>query len=135
MDGRSILVNVQMYLAAKMVTCKEMMEFALCNLEDSTEFLKTAIKDHTLSSSIAHFEEPLRSAIMEMYNAAESPLDIGPLRLAMARLVDVVLMYLWLNPAFKEPFENHWFPQVFWQLAVDNHFFSKRGLLEPQPEG
>jgi hypothetical protein len=130
-DGRSILVNVQMYLAARMVDCQEMMEFALCNIDDSTEMLGTIIKDHT-HSSIERFEEPLRHAIMEMYGASHTTGDIGPLRLAMARLVDVVLMYLWLNPTFKGPLERYWFPQIFWRLAVDNDFFCQRQLLEPK---
>jgi hypothetical protein len=74
------------------------------------------------------FHEPLRLALADMYAQSDGPL-MEPLRLAMARLVDVVLVSLWGNDAFQFVKREKWEDKLFPLCYHDSVRFHQSGLL------
>lgn len=57
-----------------------------------------------------------------------------PLRLAMAQLMDVTMMYLILNDKFRSAFSTSWMHWLYPNLVQDNLFFNWRDWLPPPSE-
>lgn len=134
MDANCIYLNVEMYLAAKMVRYHEMEDFALRNIEDAAHIYKRFLVRCQVGRDILRLEGPLRRAIVAMFHAPYVYRDMEPLRLAMARLVDAVLLFLWYNPYSAERVMQAWFPTFFRQLLIDNRYFRERGWILSRPD-
>jgi hypothetical protein len=134
LDGSSIQKNAYMFICGASVNCHEMMEFATDAVDDATEVIEDLMPTVYNSHDLARFHEPLRVALTMVFDQGDG-LEMGSMRLALARLVDVSLMYLVLNPAFKIPFEMAWCPYVIMNCIRDNKLYKRLGWLDAPPEG
>lgn len=122
-----------MFICAASVNCRTMMNFATNAIDDTTDVVETLMPTVHQRHDLARFHEPLCAALDIMFDQGDRPV-MGSMRLAMARLVDVSLMYLALSPDFKERFEATWCPWIFLNCVRDNDRFKKLGWLDPLPE-
>jgi hypothetical protein len=122
-----------MYICGASVKCKAMMTFATDNIDETTYIIERIIPISCHQPDIRRFHEPLRQALTMLFEQPNSHL-MGPMRLAMARLVDVCFLYLILNRGFKTSFESRWMPWLFANCARDNDYFRRVGGLDPQPQ-
>lgn len=128
LDGLPVYRNVAAYVAGASVHCPSMMAFAVRALEAIREALTPVVLTGLFRDdpNVHLFHEPLRLALADMYAQADGPL-MEPLRLAMARLVDVVLVSLWGNDAFVK--HEMWVEMLFPLCYHDSVRFRQGGLL------
>jgi hypothetical protein len=110
-----------------------MMQFAVDALNDIADVADNILPTHYLCD-LSRFHEPLRAALVMVFDQGDRPI-LGILRLALARIVDVSLMYFVLNPGFRAPFMTLWCPYVYFNCVRDNDWFTSREWLEPRFEG
>jgi hypothetical protein len=132
LEASSIFKNVFMYICGASVKCKAMMTFATNNMDETTHVIECIIPTGCYQPDIQRFHEPLRMALTMLFEQPDTRL-MGPMRLAMARLVDVCFLYLILNQGFKLSFENYWMPWLYANCVLDNDYFRTVGALDPLP--
>ncbi len=115
------------------VNCQGLMDKVLANLQTVVDALDSIMPvDHLALGP--EFWHPIHVALTMTFEQGERPL-ITPLRHRMAQIVDVSLMYLIQNSAFRAEFEPHW-SIILPQLVIDNDYFLIRNMLGPasQPQ-
>lgn len=134
LNGACIHKNVFMFICGASVNCRAMMDFATNAIDDTADVMEPLMPTVYQRYDLGRFHEVLREALAMMFDQGDRPV-MGTLRLAMARLVDVCMMYLALNPGFKERFEAAWCPSIFLNCVQDNVRFKRLGWLDHPPEG
>jgi hypothetical protein len=130
LDGIPVYRNVAAYVAGASVDCPSMMAFAVRALEEIRAALIPVVLTGLFRDDpdVHLFHEPLRLALADMYAQSDGSL-MEPLRLAMARLVDVVLVSLWGNDAFQVVKHEKWMEKLFPLCYYDSVRFHQSGLL------
>ncbi|KAK4457881.1 hypothetical protein QBC42DRAFT_235263, partial [Cladorrhinum samala] len=130
--GEPIRVNVFKYICGASVNCSNMMRFAFDRLDDAASILSEYLPQlrHQVSMNLITLFDPLGFALAMMYEQGSRQL-MFPLRQVMARLVDLTMLDLILNPSFKRAFECGWVEFIYPNLVKDNIWFAAVGLLDP----
>lgn len=134
LDGESIRRNAYMFVCGSSVDCRSMMDFATDGIDETTQVMECLMPTLYQSRSLARFHEPLRDALAILFDQGDRPLALT-MRLALACLADVTLMYLVLNPAFRVPYETTWCPWIALNCLRDNARFKAMGWLDPVRDG
>lgn len=143
-DLTSVMANVALYVAGTTILCKPLMAFAVRSINATTEAIEPVIHTRFRSpegdSSMLRVEDGLRNALAMMYGQPyqRTPDDLAQdgnhwfaLRLALAKLGDVVLPYISLNQATAERMKSPEWQDVIGPAAEDIRILSERGLLAP----
>ncbi|KAH8905060.1 hypothetical protein BR93DRAFT_929305 [Coniochaeta sp. PMI_546] len=128
MDGDCIRRNVYMYLCGASVDCRSMMNFATSAVEQITSVLADIMPAVYKDTGVHRFYIPLTQGL-ELLHSQGNRTNMFHMRVAMAKLVDVTLLYLMVNEGFKDTFKPHWgreiYPMCFWDSVV----FRRMGLI------
>jgi hypothetical protein len=130
LNGEPIRRNVFMYIAGSSVNCPAMMNFAVKNLEQITDTVEHVLPQN-YRSSLETFYGPLGLSLIALYDQGNRELMLA-MRLAMARLVDASMLYLFANEGFRPIFEQEW-PELYCNILKDNNFFRQEGKLRQLP--
>ncbi|KAM7205497.1 hypothetical protein V8F20_003081, partial [Naviculisporaceae sp. PSN 640] len=131
-NGEAIRRNVFMYICGASVNCESLMTYAADRLDEISE----AILDNNLftvefcrSNDLFRFSHPLTLALMMMFEQGHRKV-MWTLRLAMARLCDVVLLRMMCNESFSRTLDQEWRPRfLFSNVLNDSIFFRHHDLL------
>ncbi|KAK0733976.1 hypothetical protein B0T26DRAFT_46780 [Lasiosphaeria miniovina] len=127
-DGEVLRVNVFHYICGVSVGCPSMINHAVAAIDGATMVLAQFLPGH-VDFDLSRLYQPLEVALITMYDQGDGAL-MQPLRSAMARLVDVSLMWLVRNHGFYFTFTTRWFPSLYDKLKADNIRFGALGLLD-----
>lgn len=133
-NGEPVRRNVFMYICGASVNCESLMAYASDRIDEVSE----AILDNNLftlefcsTNDLFKFSLPLSLALMMMYEQGHRQ-NMLMLRLAMARLCDVVLFKMLCNEGFNRTVNQEWGPRFLWHNVVnDNIFFGFHNVLFP----
>lgn len=131
LDGEPIRKNVFMYICGMSVDCRSLMTYAATRIDDiSNKILsgKLLTRDFCATHDIFRFTRPLTLALFMMYEQPQQPGQYH-LRLAMTRLLDVLMMQLVMNDSFRRTIDRDWVPAIIQNAINDNIHFRNVGLL------
>ncbi|KAK3393228.1 hypothetical protein B0H63DRAFT_516425 [Podospora didyma] len=136
-SGICIQLSAFKYICGITWEIQPMMDFALKALRETTEILKAVFPasldgDLFYTTDLSGLYHPLATAQLMVFHQGFITPNI-PLRLAMAKLIDVCIMYLVMNPGFLADFENQWMPSIWEEILLDHNYFRERGELDPLP--
>jgi hypothetical protein len=101
-----------------------------------TAFFQATPPEHLPTLNLSGLHEPLAYALAILYGQGNSSADninantaMLSMRLAMAQLMDSVLMYLILNDGFRRAFVVGWVPWLYPNVVNDNIWFAAQGWL------
>lgn len=123
-----------MYICGASVHCHSMMNYAIEGINDAVELVGRTLPVQYGWGNLARFHEYLLRGLVLAFDQGNRPV-MAPLRLHMARLVDVSMMYLVLDHEFRNRFYRYWTPWVFLNCVQDSIFFAQVGMLNSAPEG
>ncbi|KAL2019819.1 hypothetical protein VTK56DRAFT_9170 [Thermocarpiscus australiensis] len=130
--GAFIRQSVFMYVAGASIDYPHLMDESADVVEEAADTFKVLLRAMTRreleEADLSQLYLPLREALILMYVEGHHPVMTG-MRLAMAKLIDLTLMYMILNPGFREELDTHWCPWIYQNILNDNLFFSRQGLL------
>lgn len=105
-----------------------MMNFATSAVEQITSVLADIMPAVYKDTGVHRFYIPLTQGL-ELLHSQGNRVNMFAMRVAMAKLVDVTLLYLMVNEGFKDTFKPHWgreiYPMCFWDSVV----FRRMGLI------
>ncbi|KAK3335760.1 hypothetical protein B0T19DRAFT_17455 [Cercophora scortea] len=130
LDGESIRKNVFMYICGASVNCQSMMKYATDAINAATEIVQQLIPSQYYRSDLICFYQPLTCALAMLYSQHGRGQLMFAMRLAMAKLVDVCLLWLFRNQVFRDFFQATWGPALYFECMMDNHYFHGLGLLD-----
>lgn len=123
-----------MYLCGASVDCPSMMAFATSAMDRITSVLATVMPAVYRDAGLHRLHIPLRQGLELLRSQGNRP-NAFAMRVAVARLVDVTLLWFMENEGFGYAFRSHWereiYPMCFW----DSVLFRRMGLIgEPLEE-
>lgn len=117
-----------MYICGASVNCEAMTKFALNAIERTTETLAQIVSVKYLDMGLHRLFVPLGQALELLRFQGNRP-NTFPIRLAVARLVDVTLPYLMKNASFRYAFEANWRKELYPMCWTDSVLFRQMGLI------
>jgi len=134
LDGECIVKNVYMCLCGASVQCHALSRYAIGAIEHITAALEPIMPAICTDPNLDRLYIPVRRALVILDEQGNRDYTFG-IRIAVARLVDVTLMYFMRNAGFRSMFRE-WmrdiYPMVYWDsvlFAVMGHF-DESGSME-----
>lgn len=123
-----------MYICGAGVDCHAMSNYAISAMDSITSTLSTLMPAIYKLPGLHRLYNPLSQGLELLHSQGNRP-NMFPMRVAVARLVDVTLLYFMKDAGFKSTFKPEWdgeiYPMCFW----DSVMFRRMGLIgEPEPE-
>lgn len=122
-----------MYLCGASVDCPSMMAFATAAMDRITAVLATVMPAVCRDAGLHRLHIPLRQGLELLRSQGNRPNALA-MRVAVARLVDVALLWFMEDEGFRYAFRSHWereiYPMCFW----DSVLFRRMGLIGDPPE-
>ncbi|KAJ9142164.1 hypothetical protein NKR23_g7391 [Pleurostoma richardsiae] len=128
LEAASIVTNVAMYIAGMSVLCRPMMDYALTFIEDATDIIQDELPK-LYKGNIDSLEESIRRGLKIMYEQGNEKY-LWSLRVVMAKLMDVCMLYLLLSPGWPTKYVEHW-RMLIPLVKRDNEFFREAKMLRP----
>ncbi|OIW34427.1 hypothetical protein CONLIGDRAFT_626430 [Coniochaeta ligniaria NRRL 30616] len=134
LDCDCIRKNVYMYLCGASVDCRSMMTFATSAMDQITSALTDIMPAVSKEPGLYRLYIPLRQALELLHSQGNRP-NMFPMRVAVARLVDVTMLYLMANKGFMSMFEQQWAKEIYPMSFWDSVLFRRMRLVgEPDEE-
>jgi hypothetical protein len=127
LEGTSLKMNTFMYICGASIDVQAMTTFAVKRINQATEII-SALVPHHYPNDLSRLFLPLRDALSMVFEQPDIP-EMRPIRVALARLIDNVLVWLMGSPSFRSHFDYTWFPWVYYNCMSDNHRFRSAGDL------
>jgi hypothetical protein len=133
LDGDCVRRNVYMYLCGASVDCRAMKNFATSATDRVTAGLSNLMPSVYRDAGLHRLYIPLRQGLELLRSQGNRP-NMFPMRAAMAKLVDVTLLYFMENEGFKYSFEPHWGKEIYPMCFWDSVLFRRMGLIGEDDE-
>jgi hypothetical protein len=117
-----------MYISGASVDCRSMMDFATAAMDRITADLTSLIPNVYGDPGLHRLHVPLRQGLELLHSQGNRP-NMEAMRLAVARLVDVTLLYLVKNEGFRHAFLHHWCREIYPMCFWDSLRFRRMGLI------
>ncbi|KAG7292677.1 hypothetical protein NEMBOFW57_002714 [Staphylotrichum longicolle] len=137
LDGSPIRHAVFAFIAGASVACSAMTAAALAALDTAASRLRTFFLSQRdpatalAAADLAPLYDPLSDALIMAYGqGGGARACVRPLRVALAHLLDVTVLWLALNPGFREMMGARWTAWVFPHVVRDCAQFGREGVLD-----
>lgn len=136
LDGSPIRHAVFAFIAGASVACSAMTAAALAALDTAASRLRAFFLSQRepataiAAADLASLYDPLSDALIMAYGQGGARACVRPLRVALAHLLDVTVLWLVLNPGFREMMGARWTAWVFPHVVRDCAQFGREGVLD-----
>lgn len=119
-----------MFICGASVDCTSLKDFTTGAINKTADQLAPLAHKYK-GAMTAEFYDPLTDALGMLFSQGETSV-MEPMRLAMARLIDMVIMYLIRNTEFKDKFIEDWClkSDIYARCYFDNKRFMGAVLLD-----